>query len=582
MPNREGLREAPARPAHPTAAGLAQDIAEITEQLRQPVADLPALGTRIATLRARWPDDLRLRLLQGSWLEAARQPDEALACYRAAQAAHAGNPWPAVRIVELLLRQRRPEEARACFIEAVWQDSAPERTRVMLLSQTTASIPDLPGREAYLHGLLRQHPDDRFVLTKLAVLRYRQKDRAAAAALFEAAARLGPITDEGRMMQLELHLAEARFEAAHAVAADLHARHPDRVEFVRRLIQTALFLNRMEEAVTRLEAALLRWPEDWLLLYRFNRCPLPGAADRRIFAALTERQAAVAENERWQFQYAIASLRHAPLAPTLALLRRIAGTPAVGHMATPLLAALEAHPPACWANPRGVSNAAEDEVQLLRREDAVATVILFSSVAGGLGYLPFGLADGLLRQRPVHVIYLRDRNHRAFAQGVTALGPDHAAMIEALQGMTRPLGLPVVTMGSSIAGVAAIRAATRMQALAAISFAGPANLGRDAMEDEPPPPGAIGGTRDTLVGRIAGAEADVLEMIRAAPGTRVHQSFGTGFAPDVAVARLLEPFPNVRLHPEPGCADHFAIEHAIASGGFLAILDAALAPGGAA
>ncbi|GGJ20267.1 hypothetical protein GCM10011320_29440 [Neoroseomonas lacus] len=576
MQDGESLRNAKGWAGNqPAAIPMADEIAAIEQQLKQQGAGEEDLGARILAARLRWPHDLRLQLLQGSWLEATGRGDDAAACFRTAQAEHPANPWPAVRLVELLLRQRRQEEARGDFRASVWGGTAPERTRLGLLSVTTASIPDVAGREAYLRSLLSQHPDDRFVLLKLAVLRYRQKDRPAAEALFAEAARLGPMTDEAQLIQLDLHFAAARFEAAYGLARDLQARHPDRVEFARRSIQAALFLHRLDEVIAQLQTALLRWPEDWLLLFRYNRCPLPGEVDRKLFAALSTRQEALTGNDRWLFQYAIASLRHADAGPTLAMLQALAASATVGHMAAPLAAALAAYPPEHWANPRAVSNACDDDVQLLPQPGAVATIILFSSVAGGLGYLPFGLADGLLRQRLVNVIYLRDRNHRAFTSGVRALGADHTAMIDALQTMTRRLGVPVVTMGSSIAGVAAIRAATQLHARAAISFAGPVNLGADATEDEAPP-GAARGTRDSLFASFTAADPDIVRMVRAAPATQVHQCFGADFAPDVAVARLLEPLANVRLHPEPGCADHFAIEHAIASGSFLAILDAAL------
>ena len=577
MQDGEALRNADGQTDNSSiATTIVEEIAAIEHLLKQPGGGGEVLGTRILAACLRWPRQVRLHLLHGSWLEADGRGDDAAACYRATRAEHPANPWPAVRLVELLLRQRRQEEARLEFRDSVWGGTAPERTRTGLLSQTTAGIADAIGREAYLRSLLRQHPDDRFVLLKLAALRFRQKDRAAAEALFAEAALLGPATDEAQLIQLDLHFAAARFEAAYGLARDLQERHPDRVEFVRRSIQAALFLHRLDEVIALLQEALLRWPEDWLLLFRYNRCPLPGASDRSLFAALSARRSAMASNDRWLFQYAIASLRHADAAPTLAMLQDLVTSATVGHMASPLAAALAAHPLERWANPRGVSNDGDDDVQLLPRPGAVATVIIFSSVAGGLGYLPFGLADGLLRQRPVNVIYLRDRNHRAFTSGVRALGADHAAMIDALQTMTRRLGAPVVTMGSSIAGVAAIRAAAGLQAQAAISFAGPVNLGQDATEDEAPRQGAAGGTRDSLFTSFTGADPDIVRMIRAAPATQVHQCFGADFAPDVAAARLMEALPNVCLHPEPGCADHFAIEHAIASGSFLTILDAAL------
>ncbi|WBV44041.1 lipopolysaccharide assembly protein LapB [Pseudoroseomonas cervicalis] len=570
MPSVQAPRSAPAVP-------LKDEIAAIEQLLAEAGPAAPAAGERIRAARLRWPGELRPRLLEGGWLEAAGQEAAAADAYAAACAAHPASPWPAVRLVDLLLRLRRPEPARLWFRDRVWASQVPERTRLRLLSQTTATLHDMTAREAYLRSLLRQDAEDRFPLAKLAMLRFRQKDRAGAEALFAEAAALGPITDEALQVQLELHVAAGRFAEAFALAQDLQSRHPDRVEYARRAIQAALFLHRTEEAVALLEAALRRWPGDWLLLFRYNRCPLPGAADRALFAALSARCDAMAGQDRWLFQHALASLRHEAAGTAVARVRSLAGSAAIGHMAGPLDAALAAQPLACWSNPRAVSNACDDEVQLFRQPGAVATVILFSSVAGGLGYLPFGMADGLLRQRPVHVLYLRDRNHRGFTGGVRALGPDHAAMAAALRQMTQPLGVPVITMGSSIAGVAAIRAAAAMPARAAISFAGPVHLGQDTTEEDAAPAGAAGGTRASLFSHFSGDEADMVALLRAHPGLTVHQCFGTGFEPDVAAAQLLAPLPNAVLHPEPGCADHFAIEHAIASGRFFTILDAALA-----
>ncbi|MCB4768480.1 hypothetical protein LGR54_07680 [Ancylobacter sp. Lp-2] len=566
----------------PPPSSLAAETAAI-EALVKERPSPRELGERLLAARRRWPDDLRLQLIEGAWLESEARIDEALAGYRAAQRAHPANPWPGVRLVELLLRQRRNEEARAAFRDTVWAGTAPESTRTGLLSRTAATIAGLPGRRAYLEGLLRQTPDDRFPLLKLAALSFREQDRATTEQLFAQARALGPLTDESRLIELELHLAQARFEEADALASALQARNPDRVEFARRAIQTAIFTRQTQAMVDRLDAALTRWPDDWLLLFRYNRCPLPGEVDRRLFAALTERAEALASNDRWSFQYAIAGLRHGRVAEAIETIRRLAGSEPVGNMAGPLATALTAHPPATWSNARAISHACDDDVQVVTRPDAAATVVLFSSVVGGLGYLPFGLADGLLAQRPVNVVYLRDLNHRSFTAGVRSLGPDQAAMIAGLRRITGDLGVPVVTMGSSIAGVAAIRCAAMMGAGAAISFAGPVNLGMEASDDTPPPPtSASNGTRAALFSSITEADLGIVELIRAAPGTNIHQCFGAGFAPDVDAARLLDGLANVRLHPVADCADHFVIEHVIADGRFLAILDDAMTDLGAA
>ena len=66
-------------------------------------------------------------------------------------------------------------------------------------------------------------------------------------------------------------------------------------------------------------------------------------------------------------------------------------------------------------------------------------------------------------------------------------------------------------------------------------------------------------------------------LIRSVPQTHVHQVFGAAHAPDAQAARCLDGLDNVTLYPIADCADHFAIEHAIANGLFFAVLDKALA-----
>jgi hypothetical protein len=533
----------------------------------------PALGARIAAARTRWPGDPRFALLFGGWQEKSGDLRAAEASYRAAAAAHPANPWPQVRLLELLLQQRRVEEAAEAMGRDIWPGSAPESTRNSLLSRVTVAIAEMPARRRFLEGLLRGTAEDRFVLLKLAALCLRLREGAAAEAHFAAACALGPLPVESELLALELHLAATRFEEAHAVAQSLLARHPDRADIARRAIQAAHLADRREVMLDLLGAALRRWPRDWLLLFRFNRCTIPLAEEQALFAILEDQAPAMSGDERWLFQFVIACLRHGRVARAMAVLDGLAPTGAVAAMAMPLRAALRAHPPACWANLREVSNDPLQDVQCRRVPGAVATVVLLAGVQGGLGYLPFSLADGLLAQHRVNAVYLRDLNDRSFTAGVRGFGPDEAAMIAGLGALCRELGVPVITMGASIGGLAAIRAAALLGAPAAISFAGPLHFG-PTEEAEPARP--AGGARAMPFAAFVPRDLAALDLIRATPALRVHQCYGLGYAPDVAVAELLRGLPNATLHPVDGCADHFVIEHMVAGRGFFDLLETAI------
>jgi hypothetical protein len=336
-----------------------------------------------------------------------------------------------------------------------------------------------------------------------------------------------------------------------------------------------------------LREALTRFPGDWLLLFSYNRCICcPMVVDRELFE-LISGQAPAATDPRWHFQYAVACLRHGHTDTARAILEPIPADSPVASMALPLRAALAAHPAATWRRGRGVVNDPEKDVQLVRTPQARATLILLTGVVGGLGYLPVSQVDGLLAGLAVNVLYLRDLGVCGFTRGVRSMGPDQSSMIAALEKICGPLAVPVITFGSSLGGVAAIRTALLLRAHAAISFAGPIHLGVDTTEDvvpvtSGPVAGApvasgSGGTRTAIFSQFAKADLSLIEMIRSVPRTRIHQCFGTGYAPDVADAELVRPLPNVVLHPRAGCADHFVIEHMIADGSFFDVIARAIA-----
>lgn len=73
------------------------------------------LGSRIADALARWPNSLRLALLQAEWLERTGDAAAAQARLAALQAQHPHNPWPVVRLVRLLAARGEFESARTLY-----------------------------------------------------------------------------------------------------------------------------------------------------------------------------------------------------------------------------------------------------------------------------------------------------------------------------------------------------------------------------------------------------------------------------------------------------------------------------------
>ena len=551
------------------APDLAGEIAAIAGEIPTPTE---GLGARIAAARAAWPGDLRLRLLEGEWHEKSGRAGAAEAAYRDAAAAHPANPWPAARLAGLLLATGRAAAVQAMFAPSIWTAALPEATRTALLSRLVAAMPDLAARATFLNGLLRGEADDRFVLLKLAALRFRQRDRAEAARLFEAARRHGTLPVESELLELELHLAAGRFAQALELALALHARHPDRIDFARRTIQTAHFAHRPDLLVELVDRALARWPEDWLLLFRYNRAALPAAPDAALFARLAAQAGLRKGDDRWLFQFAVACLRQRRTDEALALLPRLAQGSPVSPMAGPLHAAMATRD--AWESGRIVVNDAEVDVQVVRHPAARATLVVLAGVQGGIGYLPFSHVDALLAGHDAHVVYLRDRHARAFTAGVRGLAPDEAGTVAALGGLLASLGgVPAITMGASIGGLAAVRLACQLRCAGAISFAGPVHLGGgegDAGE---------GGesVRQSITAMFLRDAPGVPEMLRAAPGTRAYQCFGPGYAPDAADAALLTGLANAVPVEVASCFDHFVAEHMIADGSFGRIVERAMA-----
>lgn len=547
-----------AMPVESEPASLKQETDELARLIAGSAPD-EAVRLRLDRAITRWPGIARLHLLRVDLLDAIGSTAEAEAELRALLERKPDNPWPARRLVVRLLAARRIEEARVVFTD-LWHRRPPDEIAAPLLNQVTAAIVDPLARKPFLEALLDGTADDRFVLVKLATLAFRAHDRVGAMALLDRAVALGPLPAEGSVIHIDLLTVNGRLEEAADRARDLVAVYPDRPDIVRKAIQTADLCGRQEEVTALLVRSVETWPDDWLTLFRYNRASMPFALDRALFARLRERAAEGRRDDRWSFQLAVASLRHGDGARAFAILDAIGPDSPAASMALPLRAALDGRPREDWSNPRGLSNDPADDVQVRRRDDAVATCFVFAGVQGGLGYLPFSFTDTVFADYPFNMVYLRDAANFGFARGIASMGEGEAAMLGGLRGLVLALGdLPAITVGASLGGVAAARAGALTGAAAILSLAAPLTIEAKAE--------GASRFRMEAMSNTMGKREDLGDLIARVPDLRLYHCYGTGHAADRATADALRPLANATIVPV-ACDDHFPLQHMLATGAF--------------
>jgi pimeloyl-ACP methyl ester carboxylesterase len=209
---------------------------------------------------------------------------------------------------------------------------------------------------------------------------------------------------------------------------------------------------------------------------------------------------------------------------------------------------------------------------VVRQPGATATVLLFGGFLGGLSYMHDRYLDAVLARFPVHVIYLRDPYGRAYLQGIPELGPDEAAMRQALARVVAELGgQRLVTLGGSASGYAALRTGLALGADRVLSLAGFAAPGRAEVGD---PAHGVQGLRELFPGDPA--EHDLRPALKGQTRTRLTQVIGGAYRPDVLRARDLDGIASAELIVIPGVDTHHVALPAITDGTFGRLMESAL------
>ena len=278
--------------------------------------------------------------------------------------------------------------------------------------------------------------------------------------------------------------------------------------------------------------------------------------------------------------YAVTALQAGHTEEAISALAEIGPNSDVAHMSEPLKRALASRAPKKWLAMSRLVDDLTSTVQVVRKPEAIATLIVFTGIQGRFCYLSLRHADALLAEYPVNVVYLRDPANRAYLSGVPSLGQDQSATAAALKQLQVDLGgVPLITLGASLGGFAALRYGALARARAAISFAGPTVLTALAEDGSDLSPRYLkqGNYFNTpALQAFSSRERDILPDVAENPDMHVWQVVGLDQGVDARQAERLERLPNVMIRHVSGVSDHFVALHMIGDGTFGPLLTSAI------
>ncbi|HWA91130.1 MAG TPA: hypothetical protein VG889_13920 [Rhizomicrobium sp.] len=516
---------------------------------------------------ARWPGHSKLRLLKGEVLARESRADAAL-YYADLLDDPALAIWAGPRLAELLSgaplaiadalpvarrvsRSDADDKLREPVLDALLKrDDAQEATRLLKLIGSKSRI-------------------FRFE-SKLAVYRTEAGKFAAAIELLEVARAEGRLALHAAMLLSDLLSLCSRLDDAIALLEEWLALHPEHADIYRRLTMMLQRARKFDRAAKIFEMAVARWPQDWMLVYRLNRLPVPPERYARIFDAIRQGVGdAWKKNDRLRFQLALAALHLDDPSPGFALMKT-AYQPPVSILATPVKKALKARKPEDWRAGSRLKDDRTLEVQVAQSPGARATVLLTTGIM--FGNLPLAFVDTLFAAHGMNVVYLRDFAKRAYLRGIASLGASEDETIAALKKIVAELGATrTIAMGSSSGGFSALRYGALIGADEAVSFSGPTAMATffDSARVSAWNPNFFVKAQMEREGDLP---FDLVPLLSQPRATRFTQFYGQGSAGDAAQALRLEGLPGVRLIAVPGVDDHFVVDHMIGDGSFEKLL----------
>ena len=533
----------------------------IVSDIRRLIADgsLDEAQRQLGSQGEAGPLPAELRLLQADVLQKKGDGPGAIALLRVLIGEEPDNLAALVRLIRLLRDSGGLAEAREHFINTVWDSGLKPEEMDRLVNQLTSGSDATPEASLDFLQVLDEGDATRLVVRVRRAAFLAQTGRSAEALEnLDRAAATGKLPPYAATTHFELMMAAGRTADAADTARRLMQVEPKDTRHAERLAIAAIAQGEPVLAAKTLEAAFAQNPDDWWLLFRFNRIAFAPQIVERMYA-VAARQADRIKDPRGAFQYALLCLEQGRIDAALPILSRIQSDASVGSMARPLVRALHWLKPADAAPPRYTEDRRLD-VRTLPCPGADTAIIVFSGMLGRFGYLPMSQMDGFMAGYRAHLIYLNDVQNAAYLRGLPSFGGREDETVAGLAAVLRDLGARrVVTVGAALGGFGAARYGARLQANAVLSLGGPVVLDpAGSMTDVPVEMRAA-------LSRLA-KRYDIVEDLQASPVTRLVYAYTAGRPDQTSQARRLAGLPGLVERPVEGSDNAFTAMVAVGRG----------------
>lgn len=463
-----------------------------------------------------------------------------------------------------LIQQGKLAEARDVFADSIWAGPVPPEQCAALIVELTRDCTDAE-LTAFTARLDAIRPPATTEQSRMAAAEVRAGQYPRAIARLEALERAGPLTAFQKSLLLQALRQLGHVEAALRRVIRWQDEDPDNPQWVLQEAKVLSSARRDDVAIRCTLAGLDRWPlHDGLIKHLSDMPATPDdyarAVDRIQGSRGAEPLTTVAA-----IGLAAAALHAGRTDLAIDALTGI-------EAGADLRAVLQRHPPEFWSAAR-LCDDPRQPVQLVRAKDARATVVVFPGIHQKLGSLPFTYADALLSCHPVNVIYLHDSYHAAFITPAPDIGGSAEGFAAMIRELVRNLdGLPLIALGTSAGGYAAMLHGPAMGAAGIIAYSGHTIL--HSAQDRPAEVTQHGGL--AYLARVPLAQRDVLTGLAARPDLPVWHVAGDGHGNDLVHQRRLAGLSQVRCLIQQGTASHNTLLPAVLSGQFDALLTEAI------
>jgi hypothetical protein len=554
--------------------GLADAIAGLESAMASEPQD--CIAASFSDALRRWPKAVKLRVMHFDWLSAAGHPDAAAAVIMPLAQGHPDPAMVQQWLVRHFLDTGRVQDAASVFAFRLRKTGdAPPRPRAELMHAILRALPDDAARLDWLDTVLDGSPEDAAILTRQAAMHFRVGRSAEARLLLERARQAGGVPSESIPLCIDVMIVEGDFTGAGRAAADLMATSPDRPDLMSKAILAARLADDQATSAELLRQAVTRWPDHPLVLSRWNRL----AFDRRLDGDLFDRVrdlwvAGASERDRftpmWKYHFALAAIRMGEVTHALAALQQVEqdDTPTANEVRR--LRAMVDHA-LRLPQPEGRTAYGDlaDPDTLVTRADARANLLVFHGMMTNFGGLPYPMLDRILAALPVNVLYLRDRSPFCFGSGRSTLGATPEETCAAIHDRLRPVAhLPLVTLGASAGGRAAVDFGLRLGARGVLSMAGQVTAAGDGPESAV----ARFGYKLKVLQAVGAEEFSLLPRLAAAPGMRLIHAHSRDHAFDAGVARALRALDHVEIIETEGQQHGQVFSELIEHGQFSALV----------